>query len=218
MPKKIVVLKTMTFNINIMRSSKCRSMTKYLKIAVILSAILAPIYYLFFHCKPQDWLTALMTYYLAVMTAAVIWWQGRQLKMQLELQVLTELYKEWNSTEMKISRDKSFDDNSDLDTKEHILEFFERIASYYLRGVLSDKLIWDTIGWYVLRYYFYYHEANIIDKIRSKWGDDETLYWDLGELYNDIVKMDIHFRKIPMEQIEKKLLAEKKEFISSEKR
>jgi hypothetical protein len=54
--------------------------------------------------KASDWLTAFMTFYLAIATivlaiitaatAMVIWLQGQQLKRQLELQVITELYKE----------------------------------------------------------------------------------------------------------------------------
>jgi hypothetical protein len=73
-----------------------------------------------------------------------------------------------------------------LDKVENVLEFLERIASYYMNEVLTKCLVWDTFSFYIMRYYFYTHKA--IKAIEIKWGDDKTLYCDLNNLYKDLMK------------------------------
>jgi hypothetical protein len=160
--------------------------------------------------RPDDWLTAFFTFYLAIITvsgaiitASVILWQGQQLKKQLELQVeqgyqlkkqlemevLIDLFKEWNSDKMRKIRSDYFIEaitDKDLDKKEDVLEYLEKMASYYRRKMIDKELIWDTIGWYVLRYYYYNRDA--IEKIRKRWRNDKTLYQDLEDLYDELFK------------------------------
>jgi len=180
------------------------------------------------HAKSSDWavymtwLAAFMTFLMAVITATVILWQGQQIKRQLEMQVLIDLFREWNSVEMMEVRCKSFNegkplaewDNNDFDNTEKLLEFLEKIASYYVRKVLTKELIWDTIGWYIIKYYynFYINEyiykdekTNIITKIREKWNNDNTLYWDLDRLYPVLFKMEINNRGISEEDLNNEL-------------
>lgn len=149
--------------------------------------------------------TAWMTLFLAIITGGVVWWQGRQLQIQLELQTLIELSKEWNGKEMKKYRkdlclllssgDQSIIDYSDdtLIKVERVLEFLEKIASFSRRHVLTVKLIWDTIGWDIMRYYFYMKEA--ISKIREKWGHDDSLYGDLEYLYDELMDIELADRR-----------------------
>ncbi len=170
------------------------------------------------------WATLLLT----LITAAVIVWQGKQLQKQLELQTLTELYKEWNSEDMRNARCElcsvlpmtSFSDDN-LNKVERVIEFLERIASYYENGVLKEELVWATIGWYVMRYYHYTNEA--IREIRKKWGDDKTLYEDIQDMYDELLPIEFRLRKEKKEHslesmwdIEKKFDNEIEKFKKSE--
>lgn len=144
--------------------------------------------------------TAWMTWLLVLVTGGVIWWQGQQLRKQLELQTLTDLFKEWEN--MKEIRSEIWSvsnpdtvDEKELDKVEGVLEYLEKIGSYYKNKVLSLDLIWDTaFGWYILRYYYYYQKA--IPRIREKWGDDNTLYTDIEDLYKDLSKRETQRRGI----------------------
>lgn len=158
-----------------------------------------------------SWAIGFFTFYLAIITSAIIYWQGWRLKRQLELQVITDLYKEWNSEKIRkrrsslciiISSDGTITDESNeaLDKVEGVLEFLERIASYKMNGVLSTGLIWDTLGFYIMRYYFYTH--NIIDKIIRRWSNDDTLYYDLTKLYKKLIKIESRRRWLSKDKIE----------------
>lgn len=182
--------------------------------------------------RASDWLTAFMTFYLAIativlaiITAIVIVWQGQQLKRQLELQVITELYKEWNDEEMFKARCtlcsilpsdgviSNFEGDT-LDKVENVIEFLERIASYYMNGVLTRGLVWDTFSFYIMRYCFY--TKNAIKEIEKKWGDDETLYRDLKYLYKDLMKEEENQRGRKEEEIKKCFISEIDKFKKAE--
>jgi hypothetical protein len=176
-----------------------------------------PSYLLVIKSCSSDWLTAAMTAYLTIVTGGVIFWQGQQLKKQLELQVLIELFKEWNSAEMRKRRaayDKNINTEDELNKLEIILEYLERIGSYYKNKVLSKNLIWDTIGWFIMRYYFY--NTDNISKIQAKWEDD-TLYCDLKELYCHLLDMELCIRKIDEDKFNAELNKQYIHFIQSEK-
>lgn len=178
--------------------------------------------------KSTDWLNwaiGFFTFYLAIITVSVIWWQGWRLKRQLELQVITELYKEWNSEKMMewrsdlcsiLSSDGAITDNSDdgLDRVEGVIEFLERIASYHMNGVLSIGLVWDTFSFYIMRYYFYTNNA--IGKIEKRWTNDDTLYYDLAKLYIKLMKVESRRRWLTRERIEEGFKKEIKIFKKAE--
>lgn len=202
-------------------------------IFLIFSAITAGI--LRSEVNAGDWLTAYITFYLAIATiilaittAFVIIWQGQQLKIQLELQVMTTLYTEWN--EMSKERCKlcsiipsilqiedeivTINDNT-LDIVEDVIEFLEKIASYYQNCVLTRTLIWDTFGFYIMRYYFYTRCA--INSIRKKWSNDKTLYKDLDKLYIVLMEEEVRLRKKKnKKEIEDCFIEELEKFIKSE--
>lgn len=166
---------------------------------IVLIAVLSFIILDTLHLKMDG--TTWMTFVLAVGTVGVIWWQGRQLQKQLELQTITELYKEWNGDEMRKARHElclllSFDrEIYDLDRVEDVLEFLERIASFYKDKVLSKELIWATIGWYIMRYFYYARELSTITGIRKKWSGDKTLYKEIERLYKDLLDMELCLRR-----------------------
>ncbi len=182
--------------------------------------------------KSSDWLTAYLTFYLgiatvilALTTAVVIIWQGQQLKKQLELQVITELYKEWNGEELFDARCNLCQilnsggvitefGGETLEKVENVLEFLERIASYYENEVLSRKLVWDTFGFYIMRYYFY--TQNAIKEIHIKWSNDETLYRDLANLYKDLMDYECKERNKSRDELERTFINEINKFKKSE--
>jgi hypothetical protein len=201
-------------------------------IVLVVISMIIPLVILHHKSLACDWLTAFMTFYLAmttvalaITTALVIIWQGQQLKKQLELQVTTDLYREWNSGPMFKNRrelcsllssggtvtDKS---NPALDKVEGVIEFFERIASYYMNGVLTRGLIWDTFSFYIMRYYFYTHD--VISNIEQRWGDDRTLYSDLTNLYNDLIEEESIRRGISKDIIEQGFKIQTERFKKSE--
>jgi hypothetical protein len=171
----------------------------------------------YYRCAP-DLLTGIMTAYLAVMTVLVIYWQGQQLKKQLELQVITELYREWNSKLMRKAR-ASYKRNGtlpdDMNNTEYILEYFEKIASYYKkRHALSIDFIWDTIGWHAMRYYYYNIEN--LDKIKTTWSD-KTLYGDFEDLYRDLLKKELRERDMTESELNAEMDRQYQMFLQSEK-
>ena len=207
---------------SIRRSTYCfryvgRGLTYLVSVFLILAATIA-IGLILSHilCVHMDG-AAWTTLFLTVVTAAVIGWQGIQLQRQLELQTLTELYKEWNDEDMMKARcelssiisvadDRSgiidCNNTDNLIKVECVMEFLEKLASYYKNRVLSKKLLWDTIGWYVMRYTYYTGEA--IEKIREKWGHDRTLYRDLDYLYTDLKRMELRKRQEKEVDLEQK--------------
>ena len=213
-----------------------RLLIKIIRIIAIIIFIVLTIYFSGLFCISYfysiktfgdwvNWLFAFFTFYLATTTVLVIWWQGRQIKRQLELQVITDLYREWNSDEMMKARsdlcsilysDRTVIDNSchGLDKIEEVLEFFEKIASYHLNGVLTRSLIWDTFSFYIMRYYFYTKDA--VKYIEKKWDDDPTLYYDLNKLYNILMKEECRRRWLSRERVEEGLSKGIEQFKRSE--
>ncbi len=185
----------------------CRAIIKLLFRSIFIAVIGVPPFLLFKY--PFNDATAWATYYLALITGGVIWWQGRLLKKQLELQTITDLDKEWSSCKMREIRANSFNENpDDLDKIELVLEFLEKIASYRNKSILQQKTLWDYFGWHIIRYY-YYNQENII-KIRRKWSNDETLYCELQKLYPELIRQEA-------KEIENHLKEQKDNFIKSEK-
>lgn len=200
-----------------------------LKIVASIIIILILILCFFFWVNPYAWghpneTTALASAFAAlgtVIAVIVFLWQGQTIKKQLELSTLVDLYQEWNSKEMLKKRALSFDtvdSGADLDKVEAVLEFLEKIASFHVGGILSEKLIWDTFGWYILRYYFYNKDK--IKQIREKWGNDKTLYCDLKELYGRLSKKEVKLRKEieDLEELEIQFSEQRQKFIDEEKK
>lgn len=184
------------------------------------------------HCPNET--TAIATICLVLVgavTIIAIIWQGSLVRTQLELQTLANLYEEWNSKQMLRKRAHSFfiDEKSsegDLEKVEAVLEFLEKLASYYRHRVLTKSLIWDTFGWYILRYYFHNsgnesfpdQPANgNIERIRVKWGNDKTLYCDLQKLYGKLLWREMFRRRKWKTTLRTHFRMEREKFIEAEK-
>jgi hypothetical protein len=121
------------------------------------------------------------------------------------LQTLSDLYKEWNSTEMCENRKKcaeameenKLDVNNNRDKIETVLEFLERVCSYYKKDILNKKSLWDNFGFYILRYYQYNKEN--IDVIRKVWKD-RSLYEDMQGAYPELIEDELNQGKTEKSQ------------------
>jgi hypothetical protein len=148
--------------------------------------------------KPSD--GALL--FAGLLPAAIVWWQVRLIKQQMQLQAIIELDKEWNSPGMLESRKAAWNrqNEPDIENVECVLEFLEKVSTFEKQRVISADLIWDTFGWYVSRYH-YYNKDTIAD-LRRYWvqNDDDkdrvdsTLYMDLESLADKLLKQDVKKR------------------------
>lgn len=79
-------------------------------------------------------------------------------------------------------------------TIEDVLRFLENVSRFQKQRFVSQKLIWDTFGWYMGRYYFYCKKA--IEDLRSYWTPtgDPTLYQDLEGFYPILVRLEVEQR------------------------
>lgn len=154
--------------------------------------------------------------------ASIVFYQIGVLKDQIQLDAFMRLEQEWNSPEMINRRRAAWKpdcDEPDEETVEGVLEFLERASTFANRGMIAPELVWDTFGWYLLRYYHYGREA--IKKLRVKWTNtpDPTLYQELEKLYNPLLKRESKERGIQREDVVKELddNGKKKLFIESER-
>ncbi len=142
--------------------------------------------------RASDWMVLLG----AGITALVILWQGTLVVRQIQLQAILDLDKEWNSEEMLECRRSAWKRSGtpNLECIESVLEFLEKVSSLEERGIISKNLIWDTVGWYVWRYYIYC--GRTIVQLRKKWTEtyDPTLYQDLQKLCRKLIAMEIRER------------------------
>src|ERR1700691_3313062 len=113
--------------------------------------------------KPGDGATL----FAGLIAAAIVWWQGHLIKQQMQLQAILDLAKAWDSPAMLAKRRLVWTDRNEIDKDnvEPVLEFLERVSTLAKRRVISIDLVWDTLGWYVLRYAYYCRPA--IKEIRS---------------------------------------------------
>ncbi len=133
----------------------------------------------------------------AAAAAAINWWQARLSKKQIQLQAIIELDREWNSKDMLAKRRSVWKDDKSVDI----------------------DLVWDTLGWYLLRYYFY--STTAIEFLRDTWTKttDNTLYGDLEELYGKLLNMEIKERNKKKKKTEQEELKDKRtKFVESEKK
>ena len=102
---------------------------------------------------------------------------------------------------------------------ENVLEFLEKVSTFERRGAVSAKLIWDTFGWYLWRYYYY--SAEIIAELRKEWTSkksDQTLYQDLEALYGKMLKQECERRSITERDAKDELDTTREKFVASERR
>lgn len=171
--------------------------------------------------------TAWMTLVLAITTALVIYWQGNKLKMQIQLQALLELDRDWNKREMRKLRAKACEilkkipkknlTEVELDIVEHLFEYLEKICSFQKMSILESNSLWSILGWYIVRYYYYGFEA--IKLLRKRWTNDydPTLYKDMENVYKKLIEREIKERRKNKEDLEEEFKKTRDNFFKSEK-
>ncbi|MGA9723123.1 MAG: hypothetical protein WBQ86_11755 [Candidatus Binatus sp.] len=133
------------------------------------------------------------TLLIGLITADVIWWQGFLIKRQLAFSTFIEFDKEWNSHEMLEIRKhvREPDGSWDVSNLEGVLEFFEKLASFRIAGVVDFELIYNsTLGWYAARYWLFAREGDQIRRLRDEiWKD--FVYGDLEEFYKEFLDREV---------------------------
>jgi hypothetical protein len=159
------------------------------------------------------------TLFSGLVAAAVVWWQGHLLARQLAYGTVLDLYKEWNSSTMVEARRKAWvvaEEGPNPETIEDVLEFLEKVSTLERDKYISRRLIWDTFGWYIGRYFFYCKDA--IKDLRTYWTgkSDPTLYCDLERFYESLIKFEAEKRNLKVEDIEKEYHDTKGKFVRAE--
>jgi hypothetical protein len=176
--------------------------------------------------KPSDGITL----FAGLFAAGIIWWQGYLIKLQMELQAVIELHKEWNSGEMRKKRRSAWNDRNRVDKYriEDVLEFLEKVSTFERHGAVTSQMIWATFGWYLWRYYHYSSEA--IQELRQEWTPkkpDSTLYEDMQALYDKLLKQEVMRRNVQNgpglqvlteQDIKEELEMTREKFVTSERR
>jgi len=133
--------------------------------------------------------------FVGLFGGAVVWWQGYLITTQMILGTVVDLYKEWNSEHMLEKRSDAWtNEEPNPETIEGVLEFMEKVSTLQRNRFVTQRLIWDTFGWYLGRYYFY--SKNIIEHLRTKWTPqhDPTLYQDLERFYPILLRLEVEQR------------------------
>lgn len=165
----------------------------------------------------HSFVTPLLTLLIGGSTIGVIWWQGTLLKEQIQFQSYLELEKEWNSREMLNAREElSKCDPFHVEPYklEAVLEFLEKFSLFKKRNAMDmDFILSSAIGWYAVRYYYYYKKN--IESLRELYKD-EALYEDLTELYNDYLEHEGCADEKSKNNYEQNMKISRKAFIENE--
>jgi hypothetical protein len=161
-----------------------------------------------------------VTLFSGLLAGAVVWWQGHLLARQLAYATVLDLCKEWSSSEMLRKRSEAWlpiEECANLDTIEEVLEFLEKVSTLERDRYITRRLIWDTFGWYIGRY-FYYCRRDIM-QLRTKWTvkSDPTLYQDLERFYTCLIELEAAERNLKVEDVEREYDDRKGKFIASER-
>jgi len=159
------------------------------------------------------------TLFAGLLAAGIVWWQGHLLARQLAYSTVLDLSKEWNSAEMLERRSAAWiltKESPNPETVEGVLEFLEKVSTLERDRYISRRLIWDTFGWYIGRYFYYCKDA--IKDLRIYWTgkSDPTLYCDLERFYGSLIKFEAEERNLKVEEIEKEYHDTRGKFILAE--
>jgi len=135
---------------------------------------------------------AAATLLAGLLAVGVVWWQGSLIKRQLAFSTFVELDKEWNSEEMVKTRKNVRDpqDHWDISRLEGALEFFEKMASFWLTGVLDTDLVCNsTLGWYAAHYFLFARVQ--IKHLRGPDVWNDYVYGDLERLYKKYLDREV---------------------------
>ena len=194
-------------------------------IAVFAVAVASAVYaiYLFFRIlsQPRDAAANvnLLTAVIAVAVGALVVYQVDLLRKQTQLDAIIRLDQEWRSDRMVKDRMRAWKDekNANEESVDDVLEFLGRVSSFANRGMIDPNLVWDTFGWYLVRYYSYCE--NEIKVSREKWTNryDRTLYQELESMYKILVIKEAEPRGITPAEVERELADKRGLFIQTER-
>lgn len=96
------------------------------------------------------------------------------------------------------------------------MEFLEKVSTLERDRYITRQLVWDTLGWYIGRYFFYCKEE--IERLRTKWTHryDPTLYQDLQRFYDRLLEFEGKQKNLGKQEIEDEYQRTRKMFILSE--
>ena len=167
--------------------------------------------------------TVLSVFVIVISLAAALfaWYQARLLERQIQLQAIMDLDREWRSSGMQRQRASCWtkEGHADQETIENVLEFLEKVSSFEERNIIETGLVWDTLGFYLVRYHRYCR--NVIEILRNHWTlkPDATLYQDLEKLSSKLLHEEAKERHVTEEWVQSELDDEqlRRKFIESEK-
>ncbi|MHB0961116.1 MAG: DUF4760 domain-containing protein [Pirellulaceae bacterium] len=141
-------------------------------------------------------LTAVGTWGLVGVT---LWMAERQRKLTLtDLQVRRQLLfmDRWESKPIRKERvilaRQLLANDPDAKIREIILEFWESVGTYWLKGYLLEDLVWTDFAYYVTRWWAACKAY--VDEVRCREHNDETIYLYLEKLAQRMREMDARER------------------------
>lgn len=158
---------------------------------------------------------------VSAVAAGFAYYQAQLLKKQIQLQAIMDLDREWRSNEMLQERSSfwSAEGHPDQDRAEDVLEFLEKVSSFEEGGIIECRLVWDTLGWYMVRYHHYCQ--NVIEILRERWTHrrDHTLYQDLEKLSDKLLREEANKQRISADAVQEELDDKdlRKKFVESER-
>jgi hypothetical protein len=200
-------------------------MSRKVTIAVLVVFVASAIYAIYLFARilsqPRDAAAnaTLLTAVVAIGAGALVVYQVDLLRKQTQLDAIIRLDQEWRCDQMVRNRELAWKDemHADEDTVEGVLEFLERVSTFANRGMIDRNLVWDTFGWYMVRYYSYC--KNEIEVLRERWTNryDGTLYQELEALYKALLDKEAEPRHITPAEVEKELMNKRALFIKTER-
>jgi hypothetical protein len=159
------------------------------------------------------------TIFAGLIAFAIVWWQGALIQEQMQLSTMLELDREWNSPEMLGKRRAAWNSQNEPDVEriEGVLEFLEKVSTLEKGSVISSDLIWDMFGSDVSRYHYYCKD--VIETLRKRWTsgrEDVTLYRDLQDLADELLKQDVKKGNVTADRVRKEFEDTKRLFINFE--
>jgi hypothetical protein len=132
---------------------------------------------------------ALSSWALVIIGMWGMWGQRRDARDLLQAQVSVELDKEFGSTEMRKARRQLAADliNKKDPSDYRVMDFFEKVSSYYDDGRVDHETAYEAFSYYVERYWV--ATKSTMAGFRKQEGDD-TFYTGFDELYDRMVRQD----------------------------
>ena len=167
-----------------------------------------------------DAATTFATFFVGLIAADVVVWQGYLIKRQLAFYTYLDLDKEWSSDSMIEARQSVHEPGSDEwdhSRLETMLEFFEKLASLFKLSGDMPFIYQSTLGWYAARYFLYAYEHNQVQYLRKLWKED-NIYRDIEDFFNFYVEKEVGGNRKARQNWKERRLASEEQFWEQERR